>query len=122
MLQMVRAFFLALIRCVRSRRDLLLENLALRQQLAVLAARHPRPRLAAHERVFWFILRRFWSEWRGVLLILHPDTVVRWHRGGFKLYWKWISRRDMPSRRKPTSKALRELVFRMVVENSTWGA
>jgi hypothetical protein len=117
--QMLRAFFLALIRCVRSRRNLVLENLALRQQLAVFAARHARPRLAAHDRVFWVILRRFWSEWRGVLLIVHPDTVVRWHRAGFKMYWNWISRRRMRSGRKPTPKALRELIFRMVVENST---
>jgi hypothetical protein len=79
MSQMLRAFFLALIRCVRSRRDLLLENLALRQQLAVLAASRPRPRLTAYDRVFWVILRRFWSEWRRVLLIVHPETVVRWH-------------------------------------------
>ena len=88
MAQMLRAFFLALIGCVRSRRDLVLENLALRQQLVVLAAKQPRPRLAAHDRVFWVILRRFWPEWRGVLLIVHPETVVRWHRAGFKTHWK----------------------------------
>ena len=122
MLQMLRVFFLALIGCARSRRDLVLENLALRQQLAALTARRPRLRLAARDRVFWVILRRFWSEWRRVLLIVHPETVVAWHLGGFKMYWKWISRRSMRSGRKPTPKALRELIFRMVVENSTWGA
>ena len=120
--QMLRALFLALIGCVRSRRDRVLENLALRQQLAVLAARRPRPHMAARDRVFWVILRRFWSEWRGVLLVVHPETVVRWHRAGFKMYWKWISRRRVQSGRKPTQKALRELIFRMVAENITWGA
>ena len=120
--EMLRAIFLALIRCVRSRRDLVLENLSLRQQLAALAARQPRPRLAAHDRLFWVILRRFWSDWRRGLVIVHPETVVRWHRGGFKMYWKWISRRRMRSGRKPTPKGLRELIFRMVAENSTWGA
>jgi hypothetical protein len=118
---MLRAFFLVLIGCVRSRRDLVLENLALRQHLG---ARHPRPRLALHDRLFWVILRRFWSDWRRALLIVHPETVVRWHRAGFKMYWKWISRRRMDvcdSGRKPTPKALRQLIFRMVAEN-TWGA
>src|SRR6266702_2042184 len=118
MLQLLRTFFLALIGCVRSRRDLVLENLALRQQVVVLAARQPRPRLATRDRVFWVILRRFWSKWRGVLFIVHPETVVRWHRAGFKLYWKWISRRRMLSGRKPTPKPLRELIFRMVMEIS----
>jgi hypothetical protein len=96
-----------------------LENLALRQQLVILAARQRRPRLVAHDRVFWIILRRFWPEWRRVLLIVHPETVVRWHRAGFRTYWKWISRARARSGRKPTPKALRELIFRMVMENST---
>jgi len=120
--EMLQAIFQALIRCVRSRRELVLENLALRQQLAALAARQPRPRLAVHDRLFWVILRRFWSNWRRVLVIVHPETVVRWHRAGFKLYWKWISRAHARAGRKPTPKALRELIFRMVVENNTWGA
>src|SRR5580704_15456951 len=120
--EMLRAIFQALIRCVRSRRELVLENLALRQQLAALAARHPRLRLAVHDRLFWVILRRFWSDWRRVLVIVHPETVVRWHRGGFKMYWKWISRKHIRSGMKPTPKGLRELIFRMVAENSTWGA
>ena len=88
MSQLLRALLLALSRCIRSRRDLVLENFALRQQLAVLAARHPHPSLAAHDRVFWVILRRFWSDWKHVVLIVHPDTVARWHRAGFKMYWK----------------------------------
>ena len=122
MLQLLRTFFVALIGCARSRRELVSENLALRQQLAALAARQPRPRLTAHDRLFWVILRRFWSDWSRVLVIVHPETVVGWHRAGFKLYWKWISRRPMQSGRKPTPKALRELNFRIVMENSTWGA
>src|SRR5260370_38860952 len=121
MLQVLRGFFLAQIGCVRSRPDLVLENLALRQQLVVLAARRPRRRLATRDRVFWVILRRFWPDWRRVLVIVHPETVVGWHRDGFKLYWKWISRLHMRSGRKPTQKALRDLIFRMVIENSTLG-
>jgi transposase InsO family protein len=104
---------MGLIACsLYSRRDLLLEILALRQQLTVLQARHPRPRLATADRVFWVMLRRFWSGW----------TVVRWHRAGFKLYWTWRSRHKARPGRKCVSRELRELIFRMVVENPTWGA
>src|SRR5689334_9787358 len=99
---MLGAIFPALIRCVRSRRELVLENLALRQQLAALAVRKSRPRPAVHDRLFWVILRRFWSDWRRVLVIVHPDTVVGWHRAGFQLYWKWISRAHARAGRKRT--------------------
>src|SRR5579862_6938993 len=71
---MLRDILLALIGWVRSRRELVLENLALRQQLAALGARKPRPRLAVHDRLFWFILRRFWSDWRRTLVIVQPET------------------------------------------------
>ena len=116
------ALFLALSRCVQSRRNIVLENLALRQQLAVLAAKHSRPRLAGHDRLFWVALRSFWAGWRQALVIVQPDTVIRWHRAGFKLYWKWISRRRGPVGRKPTTRELRQLIFRMAAENPTWGA
>ena len=53
---------------------------------------------------------------------MQPETVIRWHRAGFKLYWKWISRKRTRVGRRPTSKELRELIFRMVAENPTWGA
>ena len=106
----------------RSRRCLLLENLALRQQLATLMKRHPRPRLTRSDRIFWLLLRRFWSGWKGALVVVQPEAVIRWHRAGFKLYWKWLSRKHPVVGRKPTSKELRELIFRMVGENRTWGA
>ncbi len=109
-------------RFFRSRRDLLLENLALRQQLAVLTRRHPHPRLAVPDRLFWVGLRRFWPGWRQTLLIVQPETVVRWHREGFRLYWRWISRKRVNVGRRPTSPELRALIFRMVAENPTWGA
>lgn len=53
---------------------------------------------------------------------MEPSTVKRWHRKGFKLYWKWVSRHRTKVGRKPLSKELRELIFRMVAENPTWGA
>jgi putative transposase len=94
----------------------------LRQQLAVLAAKHPQPRLAVPDRLLWVILRRLWPDWKRALVIVQPQTVVRWHRGGFKVYWNWISRKHTRAGRKPTTRALRELIFRMEAENPTWGA
>jgi transposase InsO family protein len=99
-----------------------LENLALRQQLAVLARRRPQPRFSNGDQFLWIMLRRFWFEWRKALILVQPDTVVRWHRAGFKLYWKWISRPRARVCRKSTGKETREPIFRMVAENPTWGA
>src|SRR5882672_11443369 len=78
---------------VRTHRELALENLALRQQLAVWKARQPRPRLTAMDRIFWVVLSRLWKSWRNSLQMVRPETVVGWHRRGFRLYWAWKSRR-----------------------------
>ena len=111
-----------LLRLLRARRSLLLENLALRQQLAVLKRRHPRPRLDLVDKLFWVAVRRFWSGWQQSLIAVTPESVVRWHRGGFRLYWKLISKVRRPVGRRQTSKEVQELIFRMVVENPMWGA
>jgi len=112
----------AMLRLFRTRRGLLLENLALRQQLATLKRIHPRPRLLAFDKLFWVLARRFWSEWKRVLVIVSPETVVRWHRSGFTLYWQAISRARRIVGRRKISKEVRGLIFRMVAENPTWGA
>ncbi len=106
----------------RSREELLLENLALRQQLLALHAKRPRPRLSSVHRLFWVALRRVWSGWKRSLILVTPETVVRWHRTGFRLYWSWISRARKAVGRKPISREVCELIFRMVAENPTWGA
>lgn len=106
----------------RAREELLLENLALRQQLLALHAKRPRPRVSSLDKLFWVVLRRAWSGWRRSLILITPETVVRWHRIGFRLYWAWLSRTRCEGGRKSLSKELRELVFRMVAENPTWGA
>jgi putative transposase len=99
-----------------------LENLALRQQLAALKRRHPRPRLGALDKLFWVLARRFWSGWKQALFIVTPETVVRWHRSGFALYWHAISKARRMVGRRGISKEVRDLIFRMVAENPTWGA
>ena len=122
MARLLRLMFILLARSVRSRRDLLLENLALRQQLAVLKRRTPHPRFAASEKLFWVMLKRFWPRWQQALILVQPNTVIRWHRAGFKLYWAWISRHRTRTGRKCVDKEVRELIYRMVAENLTWGA
>jgi transposase InsO family protein len=119
---LLRLLLILIARLFHSRRNLILENLALRQQLAALKRSHPRPQISVTERWFWIALRRFWPEWRKALFIVQPETVVRWHRAGFRLYWKWLSRKHPIVGRKRTSREVRQLIFRMVAENRTWGA
>src|SRR5664279_2601475 len=85
-------WFGLLVRVFRCRRGLLLENLALRQQLAVLKRKHPKPKLRVLDKLFWVVARRFWSEWKQSLIVVTPETVVCWHRAGFRLYWTLISK------------------------------
>ena len=106
----------------RSREDLVVENLALRQQLLALHAKRPRRRLTVSQKLFWVGLRRLWSRWKEPLILVTPRTVVGWHRAGFRLYWKWLSRAKPKGGRKPVSKEIRSLIFQMVAENPTWGA
>lgn len=115
-------FFGALARLFQARRALLLENLVLRQQLVVLKRRHPRPQLTLIDKVFWVAVRRLSSKWKQSLIVVTPETVVRWHRAGFRMYWRLISRVRRPAGRMPTPKEARALIFQMVRANPTWGA
>src|SRR6516162_10122556 len=113
----------AIWRVFRARRELLLENLALRQQVAALKRRHPRPRLTIFDKAFWILAHRFWSAgWKQVLIVVTPETVVRWHRAGFRWYWGVISRVRKPVGRRRTSEQVRDLICQMMAENPTWGA
>src|SRR5580704_1569729 len=122
MIDAMGLLFGAILRLLRACRSLLLENLVLRQQLAALKRRHPRPRLEAFDKLFWILARRFWSEWKKALIVVSPETVVGWHRSGFALYWRLISRTRRLLGRRRISKEIRDLIFRMVTENPTWGA
>jgi hypothetical protein len=88
---LVRAFFVC-------RLSLAVENVALRQQLAVYKHSVKRPKLRPRDRVFWVWLSRLWSNWRSALAIVQPETVIQWHRQGFKLYWRWKSQAGEPGR------------------------
>src|SRR6266446_2043420 len=122
MLNIMRLCLGAIARLFCARRSLLLENLALRQQLAVFKRLHPRTRLTFLDKLFWVAARQICSDWKQFLIVVLPDTVVQWHRSGFALYWRLISRFPGRAGRKRIAKEIRDLIFRMVAENATWGA
>jgi hypothetical protein len=107
----------SLLRIFRNRQNLIFENFVLRQQLTVLKRRRPRPALNLFDKFFWVAISRLWSRWKQAVIIVTPETVVRWHRASFRMYWRLISRVRGPVGRRPTPKELRELIFRMVAEN-----
>ena len=102
-----------------NRAALVAENLALRHQLAMLRRSVRRPRLRNRDRVFWAWLSKLWPDWRSALVIVRPDTVVKWHRAGFRLYWRRKSRR---AGRLKKNVIIRDLIREMSRDNPTWGA
>ncbi|MCK4292384.1 MAG: helix-turn-helix domain-containing protein [Planctomycetes bacterium] len=104
-----------------NRRSLILENLALRHQLAVQQRTAKRPKLQNRDRFFWAWLSRIWPAWKSALIIVKPETVVKWNREGFRLYRRWKSRSKRVGRAK-VKKEIRDLIRQMFRENPTWGA
>jgi putative transposase len=102
-------------------RQLALENLALRQQLAVYKRTVTRPSLRRIDRLFWVGLARVWAGWKQSLVIVTPDTVLRWQRRRFREYWTQLSRRPTGGR-PPLDAEIQALVRRMAAENPLWGA
>jgi hypothetical protein len=112
-------FAISLFRCVvalfRSREEQAIVELALRQQLAVYAQNHQRPRLSPLDRTFWVLLSRLWPSWKNHLVVVRPETVVRWHRDGFRKYWRSIS--TPGPGRPPIPEETKALILRMATEN-----
>lgn len=119
-LGLITAFVAAVRALFRSRVDVALEFLALRQQVAVLKRQRPRPPLTRFDRLFWSTLRQMCPRWSDVLVIVKPEPVVGWHRAGFHLHWRWRSR-QLGGRPK-ISAEIRTLIRTMAVENVGWGA
>ena len=113
LMMLFRAFF-------GNRANLAAENLALRHQLTVLQRSVKQPKIRHRDRIFWVWLSRLWSGWQSVLLIVQPETVVRWHHQGFRLYWRWKSRKK-PGRPR-IGRQVQDLIRRMCRENPLWGA
>jgi len=106
---------------VGGHRQLALENLALRQQLAVYKRTLARPQLRTTDRLFWAGLARVWTGWRQALVIVTPDTVLRWQRRRFREYWVRLSRRPSGGR-PPLNAEIVALVRKMATANPLWGA
>jgi putative transposase len=118
---MITLILTVLLRVLRTRRALVLENLALRHQLAVLQRAARRPCLRRSDRLFWVLLSRLWSGWADALSLVKPETVIRWHRSGFKLFWTWKNRRNGPGR-PAVAPEVRALIRQMSKTNALWGA
>jgi transposase InsO family protein len=104
---------------LRGRQALVVENLLLRQQLAVALRFQRRPRVRWHDRLFWVVARRLCAEWRRHLVLVRPETVLRWHRQGWRLSWWWRSGR--PTGRPRVPQEVRALIRRLSEENRLWG-
>jgi putative transposase len=102
-------------------RQLALENLALRHQLAVYKDTVARPKVRRSDRLFWVALSRVWAGWRQALVIVSPNTVLRWQRRRFREYWTKLSARPIAGR-PPVSVEIKALVTRMAAANPLWGA
>lgn len=106
---------------LKPRATLCAENLALRHQLCVLQRSVKRPKLRPMDRVFWSFLSRVWSNWKEALIVVKPDTVIRWQRKRFKEHWTRLSQRREPGR--PTvSDEVKELIRMISAMNPTWGS
>ena len=115
-----KTFYLLVRSLIMSRAAVAAEILALRQQLAVYHRTVHRPQLCRRDRFFWVALSHLWKNWRSVLVIVKPETVTRWHRQGFQLYWRWKSKAHQAGRPKIDREA-RDLIRRMSCENPFWG-
>jgi hypothetical protein len=106
---------------VTERSRLMLENLALRQQITVLKRSVKRAKIDDSDRVFWILIRRLLADWRDTLLIVKPQTVIRWHRKGWRYYWHRKCQRGRPGRPRLDLEII-DLIRRMSKDNATWGA
>src|SRR5207245_1613246 len=102
-------------------RQLALENLALRQQLAVYKRTVTRPPLRRTDRLFWVGLARVWAGWRPPIVIVTPETVLRWQRRRFREYWTNLSGRPTGGR-PPVNAQIKALITRLATANPLWGA
>ncbi len=118
---MLSILFRALVSAFQIQRRLALENLVLRQQIAVPQRSAKAPRLRPLDRLFWSFLSSIWAGWREPLVIVKPATVVRWHRRAFRLYWRWKGRPDGTGR-PAVPLEIRGLIRKMSRANPLWGA
>ena len=122
MFEIIFSLFHSIRQGLRSRAALHAEILALRHQLLVLqrSKRSHKVQLGVADRIFWAWLSQLWNGWRSALVIVKPETVIAWHRRGFRLYWSWKSRH--PQGRPSVSREVIDLIRKMSMANPRWGA
>jgi len=120
----ILSIILDLIRCLFlfSPADIIMENIVLRQQVRNFKRENPRPQIRRFDRIFWVWIRCLWSKWKESIIVVKPETVVRWHRIGFRIYWRFISNRYKYRGRKKIDRETRDLIRQMSKENPTWRA
>jgi putative transposase len=107
----------------RTSTALLLEAIALRHQIAVLErSRTRRPYFRRIDRLFWILLSRWWPQWRESLMIVQPETVLRWRRNGWLAFWRYRSSGRWRGGRPRIFGEVRNLIRQMALENFLWGA
>ena len=107
----------------RTYASLLLESIALRHQIAVLKrSRTRRPCFRQIDRLFWILLSRWWPRWREGLVMVQPETILRWRRNGWSAIWRHRSRGRWRGGRPRVSSEIRDLIRQMARENFLWGA
>jgi len=119
MLLILKLIFTLIRTLFKSKEFLIMELMAKSQQLSVYENTIKRVKLKNTDRKFWVTLSRIWPEWKRALVIVKPETVIRWHRKGFKYYWKWLSRRK--SGRPVINWKLIKLIRKISRENPFWG-
>jgi hypothetical protein len=117
---MLRSYLSFCLSLFKSHTQLQLEIVFLRKQLDILARTSAKPRLGPSDRFFFSILSGIFNSWKGSLLILKPETVIRWHKEGFRLHWKWKSRSALGRPRIPQDQI--DLIKQMAADNPLWGA
>ena len=110
----------SIVNCFSTRKHLVLENLLLRHQISILQRNAKRPRLQTSDRALFVLFSRFLNDWRQVITIVKPETVISWHRKGFKLFWRWKSRNKLG--RPGIDSEIRKLIGDMSIANNLWGA
>jgi putative transposase len=115
---LVSALFWLIRSLIAPRTSLAAVNLTLPQQLAILNRKTHRPQLHRRDRCFWVILSQLSKNWREVLIMVKPETALKWQRQGFKLYWRLKSK--APVGRPKIDQEIRQLINRMSLENPLW--
>jgi len=117
---MIRSFLSFCLSFLRTTTQLRLENLFLRKQMEILARTSSRPRLRSSDRFFFSTMTNVFGSWKETLLVIKPETVIRWHRQSFRLYWRWKSRSEAGRPKIPQAQI--DLIRQMANDNALWGA